>query len=108
MEEAPPRPEAPEKLELEAIEQQVREKASRIRRKPGEPLLIPVLSASGAITAIDLCPRYEHKPTPAPLKEEQGLKDRGALGMEPDLILCSAFQGRKKSKTGCSQTLFFH
>lgn len=56
-EEAPPKPELPEKLELEAIEQQVREKTSRIRRSPGEPILIPVLSASGTITATELCPR---------------------------------------------------
>lgn len=59
-EEAPPKPEPPEKLDLEAIEQHVREKASRIRRNPGEPILIPVLSASGNITATELCPRYEH------------------------------------------------
>lgn len=57
VEEAPPKPEPPEKLELEAIEQQVREKASRIRRKPGEPILIPVLSATGNITATEVCPR---------------------------------------------------
>lgn len=55
--EAPPKPEPPEKLELEAIERHVREKASRIRRSPGEPMLIPVLSASGNITATELCPR---------------------------------------------------
>lgn len=60
-EEAPPKPEPPEKLELEAIEQHVREKASRIRRNPGEPILIPVLSASGSITATELCPRYEQR-----------------------------------------------
>ncbi|XP_056893551.1 coiled-coil and C2 domain-containing protein 2A isoform X4 [Takifugu flavidus] len=59
VEEAPPKPEPPEKPELEAIKQQVREKASRIRRKPGEPILIPVLSASGNITATELCPRGE-------------------------------------------------
>lgn len=58
-EEAPPKPEPPEKLELEAIEQHVREKASRIRRNPGEPILTPVLSASGNITATEVCPRYE-------------------------------------------------
>uniref|UniRef100_H3C4H9 Coiled-coil and C2 domain containing 2A n=1 Tax=Tetraodon nigroviridis TaxID=99883 RepID=H3C4H9_TETNG len=60
-EEAPPKPEPPEKLELEAIEQQVREKASRIRRSPGEPVLVPVLSASGTVTATQLCPRWEKK-----------------------------------------------
>lgn len=63
VEEAPPKPEPPEKLELEAIKQQVREKASRIRRKPGEPILIPVLSASGNITATELCPRYQQNPS---------------------------------------------
>lgn len=60
VEESPPKPEPPEKPELVSIEQQVREKASRIRRKPGEAILIPDLSASGHITASELCPRYKH------------------------------------------------
>lgn len=61
VEECPPKPEPPEKLEVEDIERHVREKASRIRRNPGEPILIPVLSASGNTTATELCPRYEQK-----------------------------------------------
>lgn len=32
-----------------------------MRRKPGEAILIPELSASGNITASDHCPRYEHE-----------------------------------------------
>ncbi len=60
-EEGPPKPEPPEKPEFDSIEQHVREKASRIRRKPGESILIPELSASGNITASELCPRYEQK-----------------------------------------------
>lgn len=55
----PPKPEPPEKPDLQSIETWVREKASRIRRKPGEPILIPELSASGNITASDLCPRCD-------------------------------------------------
>uniref|UniRef100_A0A671WHZ0 Coiled-coil and C2 domain containing 2A n=1 Tax=Sparus aurata TaxID=8175 RepID=A0A671WHZ0_SPAAU len=51
--------EPPEKPDFDSIEQQVREKASRIRRKPGEAILIPELSASGNITASELCPRPE-------------------------------------------------
>ncbi|XP_073331790.1 coiled-coil and C2 domain-containing protein 2A [Pagrus major] len=58
-EEGPPKPEPLEKPDFDSIEQQVREKASRIRRKPGEAILIPELSASGNITASDLCPRPE-------------------------------------------------
>ncbi|XP_076582587.1 coiled-coil and C2 domain-containing protein 2A isoform X3 [Chaetodon auriga] len=58
-EEGPPKPEPPEKPEFDSIEQRVREKASRIRRKPGEAILIPELSASGNITASELCPRAE-------------------------------------------------
>ncbi|XP_069378536.1 coiled-coil and C2 domain-containing protein 2A-like isoform X2 [Paralichthys olivaceus] len=54
-----PKPEPPEKPDFDSIEQQVREKASRIRRKPGESVLIPELHASGNITANDLCPRAE-------------------------------------------------
>uniref|UniRef100_A0A8C7XTZ9 DUF5523 domain-containing protein n=1 Tax=Oryzias sinensis TaxID=183150 RepID=A0A8C7XTZ9_9TELE len=37
-------PQPPERLHFDAIEQQVREKAAKIRRKPGEAILIPVLS----------------------------------------------------------------
>ncbi|XP_032380927.1 coiled-coil and C2 domain-containing protein 2A isoform X1 [Etheostoma spectabile] len=59
VEEGPPKPEPPEKPDFESIEQQVREKASRIRRKPGESILIPELSASGNLTASELCPRSE-------------------------------------------------
>lgn len=58
-EEGPVKPEAPERPDIESTEQWVREKASRIRRKPGEPILIPELSASGSITASELCPRYK-------------------------------------------------
>uniref|UniRef100_A0A671WH34 Coiled-coil and C2 domain containing 2A n=1 Tax=Sparus aurata TaxID=8175 RepID=A0A671WH34_SPAAU len=59
VEEGHPKPEPPEKPDFDSIEQQVREKASRIRRKPGEAILIPELSASGNITASELCPRPE-------------------------------------------------
>ncbi|KAM9761680.1 coiled-coil and C2 domain-containing protein 2A isoform 3-T3 [Menidia menidia] len=58
-EEGPPKPKPPERPDLESIEQQVREKASKIRKKPGEAILIPELSASGNITASELCPRTE-------------------------------------------------
>lgn len=58
-EEGPPKPEPPEKPDFDSLEQIVREKASRIRRKPGEPILIPELSASGNITATEQCPRAE-------------------------------------------------
>ncbi|XP_074523807.1 coiled-coil and C2 domain-containing protein 2A isoform X2 [Halichoeres trimaculatus] len=58
-EDEPSKPEPPDKPEFDFIEQQVREKASRIRRKPGEAILIPDLSASGNITATELCPRAE-------------------------------------------------
>ncbi|XP_037830013.1 coiled-coil and C2 domain-containing protein 2A isoform X1 [Kryptolebias marmoratus] len=53
------KPEPPERPDLGSIEQQVREKASRIRRRAGEAILIPELSASGSITATELCPRAE-------------------------------------------------
>ncbi|KFP34739.1 Coiled-coil and C2 domain-containing protein 2A, partial [Chlamydotis macqueenii] len=41
------------------IEQQVREKADKCRRKPGEPSLIPELVLSGSVTPTELCPRAE-------------------------------------------------
>lgn len=61
LEKAPPKlaPKPPEKLPLEPIEKQTRAKASRIRRKPGEANLIPVLYTSGNITATELCPPAE-------------------------------------------------
>ncbi|XP_030642577.1 coiled-coil and C2 domain-containing protein 2A [Chanos chanos] len=55
----PLKPEAPERPDVEALEQQVREKAARIRRKPGEPVLVPELTASGPITPNEQCPRGE-------------------------------------------------
>ncbi|CAJ1059940.1 coiled-coil and C2 domain-containing protein 2A isoform X4 [Xyrichtys novacula] len=58
-EDGPSKPEPPEEPDFDSIESQVREKASRMRRKPGEPILIPVLSAHGNITATELCPRAE-------------------------------------------------
>ncbi|XP_047443097.1 coiled-coil and C2 domain-containing protein 2A isoform X3 [Mugil cephalus] len=58
-EEGPSKPEPPERPDFDSIEQWVREKAFRIRRKPGEAILIPELSASGNITATELCPRAE-------------------------------------------------
>ncbi|XP_061540786.1 coiled-coil and C2 domain-containing protein 2A isoform X3 [Phycodurus eques] len=58
-EEGPPKPEPPEKLDFDAVEQQVREKASRIRRRPGEAILVPELTASGNISEAELCPRAE-------------------------------------------------
>uniref|UniRef100_A0A1A7XKZ0 Coiled-coil and C2 domain containing 2A n=1 Tax=Iconisemion striatum TaxID=60296 RepID=A0A1A7XKZ0_9TELE len=58
-EESPPKPEPPERPDFDSIEQWVREKASRIRRKPGEVILTPELSASGNITPSELCPRAE-------------------------------------------------
>ncbi|XP_067325078.1 coiled-coil and C2 domain-containing protein 2A isoform X3 [Anolis sagrei] len=41
------------------MEMQVREKAANIRRKPGEPVLIPELTLTGNITPNELCPRAE-------------------------------------------------
>uniref|UniRef100_A0A3Q2QNJ9 Coiled-coil and C2 domain containing 2A n=1 Tax=Fundulus heteroclitus TaxID=8078 RepID=A0A3Q2QNJ9_FUNHE len=55
-EEGPAKPQPPERPDVDSMEQWVREKASRIRRKPGEAILIPELSASGSITASELCP----------------------------------------------------
>ncbi|KAF0042441.1 hypothetical protein F2P81_005973 [Scophthalmus maximus] len=59
VEEDLPKPEAPNMPDFDSIEQRVREKASRICRKPGEPVLIPELCASGNATASELCPRAE-------------------------------------------------
>uniref|UniRef100_A0A8C8LP92 C2 domain-containing protein n=1 Tax=Oncorhynchus tshawytscha TaxID=74940 RepID=A0A8C8LP92_ONCTS len=55
----PSKPDPPEEPDMEGVEEQVREKASRIRRKPGEPILMPELTASGPITPNEQCPRGE-------------------------------------------------
>lgn len=55
--EEPVKPEAPEKPDIAGLEQQVREKAARIRRKPGEPVLVPELTASSPVTPNEQCPR---------------------------------------------------
>ncbi|KAJ8397457.1 hypothetical protein AAFF_G00437330 [Aldrovandia affinis] len=57
--EEPPKPAPPERKDLSALEQQIREKASRSRRKPGEPVLVPELTASGSATPNQQCPRGE-------------------------------------------------
>uniref|UniRef100_A0A8C1JTA6 Coiled-coil and C2 domain containing 2A n=1 Tax=Cyprinus carpio TaxID=7962 RepID=A0A8C1JTA6_CYPCA len=57
--EEPEKPEPPEKPDTGDLEEQVREKAARIRRKPGEPVLIPELTVSGPITPNEQCPRAE-------------------------------------------------
>ncbi|XP_033015930.1 coiled-coil and C2 domain-containing protein 2A [Lacerta agilis] len=41
------------------VEQGVRERAAKIRRKPGESILIPELSLTGSVTPNELCPRAE-------------------------------------------------
>ncbi|XP_060135064.1 coiled-coil and C2 domain-containing protein 2A isoform X2 [Zootoca vivipara] len=51
-----PPPPAVDRLE---VEQEVRERAAKIRRKPGESILIPELSLTGSVTPNELCPRAE-------------------------------------------------
>uniref|UniRef100_A0A8C3XVW0 Coiled-coil and C2 domain containing 2A n=1 Tax=Chelydra serpentina TaxID=8475 RepID=A0A8C3XVW0_CHESE len=57
--EEPVKPIPPKLADRLEVEEQVREKAIIIRRKPGEPVLIPELSLSGSVTPNDLCPRAE-------------------------------------------------
>ncbi|CAN2388550.1 protein localization to ciliary transition zone [Pristimantis euphronides] len=57
--EEPSKPFPPRQVEKQEIELQVRDKASNIRRRPGEPILHPELSLSGAITPNNMCPRVE-------------------------------------------------
>ncbi|KAL4635419.1 coiled-coil and C2 domain-containing protein 2A isoform X1 [Arapaima gigas] len=55
----PPKPEPPERQDASLLEQQVREKAARIRRKPGEPILTPEVTVTGSVTPNEQCPRGE-------------------------------------------------
>ncbi|MEE6462446.1 hypothetical protein FKM82_001600 [Ascaphus truei] len=57
--EEPIKPSPPAMINGEDVEQQVRAKAGNIRRRPGEPVLIPELSPSGSVTTNDMCPRVE-------------------------------------------------
>ncbi|XP_058526273.1 coiled-coil and C2 domain-containing protein 2A isoform X1 [Ochotona princeps] len=58
-EEEPVKPTPPEPTDRAALEQQVRERMARSRRRPGEPTLIPELSLVGSVTPNDQCPRVE-------------------------------------------------
>lgn len=51
------KPEPPEKPDTASVEQQVREKAAKIRRKPGESVLVPELTVSGPVTNNEQCAR---------------------------------------------------
>ncbi|XP_078534578.1 coiled-coil and C2 domain-containing protein 2A [Lissotriton helveticus] len=53
------KPIPPEPVDRLEVEQQVRDKAANIRRKPGEPILIPEMSMTGVVTPNDQCPRVE-------------------------------------------------
>ncbi|XP_054437927.1 coiled-coil and C2 domain-containing protein 2A [Pteronotus mesoamericanus] len=57
--EDPVKPVPPEPVSRAALEQQVRERAARSRRRPGEPTLVPELSLAGSVTPNDQCPRVE-------------------------------------------------
>ncbi|XP_056411152.1 coiled-coil and C2 domain-containing protein 2A [Hyla sarda] len=57
--EEPTKPFPPVLVDRQEIEVQVRDKAANIRRRPGEPILHPELSLSGAITPNNMCPRAE-------------------------------------------------
>ncbi|KAM6220251.1 coiled-coil and C2 domain-containing protein 2A isoform 1-T1 [Rhynchocyon petersi] len=57
--EEPVKPVPPALTDEAVIEQEVRERAARGRRRPGEPMLIPELSLAGSVTPNDQCPRGE-------------------------------------------------
>ena len=51
------KPVPPEPTDRALVEQQVRERAARSRRRPGEPTLVPELSLAGSISPNEQCPR---------------------------------------------------
>ncbi|XP_035874755.1 coiled-coil and C2 domain-containing protein 2A isoform X3 [Phyllostomus discolor] len=57
--EGPVKPVPPEPPSGAVLEQQVRERAARSRRRPGEPTLVPELTLAGSVTPNDQCPRVE-------------------------------------------------
>ncbi|KAJ7329422.1 hypothetical protein JRQ81_015596 [Phrynocephalus forsythii] len=57
--EEPMKPVSPPIIDRQQIELQVRERAATIRRKPGEPILIPELNLTGSVTPNELCPKAE-------------------------------------------------
>lgn len=57
--EGPAKPVPPEPASGAELEQQVRERAARSRRRPGEPTLVPELTLAGSVTPNDQCPRVE-------------------------------------------------
>lgn len=50
------KPIPPPVVDRQQIELQVRERAAAIKRKPGEPILIPELNVMGSVTPNELCP----------------------------------------------------
>ncbi|XP_064626685.1 coiled-coil and C2 domain-containing protein 2A-like isoform X3 [Lineus longissimus] len=54
-----PEPEPPVRVPLDNVREEVREKAFRIRRRPGEPKLTPELSQSATVMPKNQCPRGE-------------------------------------------------
>ncbi|XP_020662242.2 coiled-coil and C2 domain-containing protein 2A isoform X1 [Pogona vitticeps] len=57
--EEPMKPIPPPLVDRQQIELQVRERAATIKRKPGEPILIPELHLTGSVTPNELCPKGE-------------------------------------------------
>lgn len=55
--EDPVKPVPPEPTDRALMEQQVKERAARSRRRPGEPMLVPELSLAGNVTPNEQCPR---------------------------------------------------
>ncbi|XP_053109462.1 coiled-coil and C2 domain-containing protein 2A isoform X3 [Hemicordylus capensis] len=57
--EEPIKPIPPPEVDRLQVELQVRERAANMRRKPGEPALIPELNLTGSVTPNELCPKAE-------------------------------------------------
>ena len=57
----PPRPEVPADFDEETVRQQITDKFLKIRRKPGEPKITPILTRTATITPTNACPSSERE-----------------------------------------------
>lgn len=52
------KPDPPEKFNERTVREKVEEKFKQIKRRPGEPILIPEISYTTNVTSLRNCPQY--------------------------------------------------
>ncbi len=81
----PKEPIAPSPFDEDKVRQEVIDKFLRIRRKPGEPKITPILTKTAAVTALSQCPSEE--------------KDRRSAARSVKYVLKVLYNGKEVSQT---------